>query len=249
MWAMSKPMSRLAALGLLAAVLAILVLGVAKPIVNRFQELAQAIEEQREQLAQYGAVAAQAANVRHLEQQRQAELALGEFLSGESETAMQANLQTTLSGMAQASGVRIRSARKLPERERPPFKLIGMGVNLTADIENVQKILYAIETARPYLFVESADISPLGGANPPPGRRMLEVRLDIFGGAAERAAMRPGSSSRAKTTGLLLLCAVVTALGLANWWVVTLEPGGSPAASAAPANVTATLPSPRTAAR
>ena len=124
MWTMSKTMSRAAALGLLAAVLALLVLGVAKPIVNRFQ--------------------------------------------------------TTLTSMAQASGLRIRSARKLPERERPPFRLIGMGINLTTDIESVQKILYAIETAKPYLFVEAVDISPLGGANPPPGRRMLEVRLDVF---------------------------------------------------------------------
>jgi general secretion pathway protein M len=180
MWIMSKTMSRVAALGLLAAALAFVALGVVKPIVGRFQELAQAIDEQREQLEQYGAVAAQAATVRHLEQQRQTELALGEFLSGESETAMQSALQTTLTGMAQASGLRIRSARKLPERERPPFRLIGMGINVTADIESVQKVLYAIETARPYLFVEAADISPLGGANPPPGRRMLEVRLDVF---------------------------------------------------------------------
>jgi hypothetical protein len=180
MWAMSKTMSRVAALGLLAAALAFVSFGVVKPIVNRFQELAQAIEDQHEQLEQYRAVAAQAATVRQLEQQRQAELALGEFLSGESETAVQSVLQTTLTGMVQAGGLRIRSARKLPERERPPFRLIGMGINLTADIEGVQKILYAIETARPYLFVEAADISPLGGANPPPGRRMLEVRLDVF---------------------------------------------------------------------
>jgi general secretion pathway protein M len=177
---MSKTVSRIAALGLLAAVLALLVLGVAMPIAQRFQALAQAIEDQRLQLDQYGAVAAQGANLRTLEQQRQAEFALNEFVPGDSDLAAQANLQTTLIGLAQASGVRVRSARKLPERERAPFKLVGMGLNLTTDIANVQKVLYAIETARPYLFVEAVDISPLGGANPPPGQRMLEVRLDIF---------------------------------------------------------------------
>jgi general secretion pathway protein M len=177
---MSKTVSRIAALGLLAGVLAVLVLGVAMPIVQRFQDLAQAIEDQRLQRDQYGAVAAQGANLRTLEQQRQAELALGEFLPGDSELAVQASLQTTLTGLAQASGVRIRSARKLPERERAPFKLAGMGLNLTTDVASVQKILHAIETARPYLFVEALDISPLGGANPPPGQRMLEVRLDVF---------------------------------------------------------------------
>jgi Tfp pilus assembly protein PilO len=187
MWRMSKTMSRIVALGLLAAALALPVLGVAMPVMHRFQDLAQAIEDQRLQLDQYNVVAAQGANLRQLEQQHQAELAFGEFLPGDSELVVQSNLQTTLTNLAQASGVRIRSARKLPERERAPFKLVGMGINLTTDIGNVQKILHAIETARPYLFVEALDISPLGGANPPPGQRMLEVRLDIFAAPQRRA--------------------------------------------------------------
>jgi len=180
MWRMSKPMSRIAALGLLAAALATVVLWLAMPVVQRFQELARSIEDQHAQLEQYAAFAAQAANVRTFEQQRQAELALGEFLTGENELVVQANLQKTVTGIAQASDLRIRSARKLPERERAPFKLAGLGVNLTVDIVSLQRFLHAIETARPYLFVESANIAPLGGANPPPGARLLEVRLDIF---------------------------------------------------------------------
>ena len=48
--------------------------------------------------------------------------------------------------------------------------------------------------------------------------------------------MRSGSS-RARTAGLLLLCAVVAAIGLANWWVVTFDPTGSPTVSAAPASL------------
>jgi len=50
-------------------------------------------------------------------------------------------------------------------------------------------------------------------------------------------------SSRARTAGLLLLGAVVAALGLANWWVLTLEPGASSSASAAPSGLTATVSS------
>jgi hypothetical protein len=51
--------------------------------------------------------------------------------------------------------------------------------------------------------------------------------------------MRAGSA-RARTAGLLLLGSVVAALALANWWVLTLEPSGSPAASGLPANLTTT---------
>jgi hypothetical protein len=53
--------------------------------------------------------------------------------------------------------------------------------------------------------------------------------------------MRAGSS-RARTAGLLLLGGAVAALGLTNWWVLTLEPGGSPAAGASPASFTASMP-------
>lgn len=181
MWRVSKPMRRAAALGLLTAALAVVTLGVAMPIVHRVRDLAQSLDDQQWQLRQYTAVAAREASVRTLEQRHQAELALGEFLPGDGELAAQANLQTALTGLAQSSGVRIRSARKLPDRERAPFKLMGVSVNLTTDIESLQKLLYAIETARPYMFVEAADISPLGGANPAPGGPpLLEVRLDIF---------------------------------------------------------------------
>jgi general secretion pathway protein M len=181
MWRMSKTMSRIAALGLLAGVLVVLLLWVALPIVQRFQGLSQAIEEQQRQLEQYAAMASQQTSVRSFEQRRQEELALGEFLAGENDLVIQSNLQAAVTGIAQANEIRIRSARKLPERERAPFKLAGLGISLTADVDSLQRFLYAIETKRPYLFVESANIAPLGGANPPAGARpLLEVRLDIF---------------------------------------------------------------------
>jgi hypothetical protein len=181
MWQMSKLTSRIAAVGLLVAAIAAPLFGVLLPVIQRFQDLSEAIEEQRQQLGSYLAVADQQADLRALEQQRRAELGLGEFLAGNGELAVQASLQTALSGIAQASGVRLRSTRKLAERERGPVRLAGMGLNLTAEIEGLQKLLHGIETARPYLFVEAADLSPLGGANPPLNvPRLIEIRLDIF---------------------------------------------------------------------
>jgi general secretion pathway protein M len=139
------------------------------------------VEDHRWQLEQYTAAGALEGRVRTLEQRRQAELALGQFHPGESELVAQAAPQTTMTGLAQSSGVRIRSARKLSEQDHAPLKLTGLGVNLTTDIEGLQRLLYAIETARPYLFVEAADISPLGGADPAAGGPpLLEVRLNIF---------------------------------------------------------------------
>jgi hypothetical protein len=77
--------------------------------------------------------------------------------------------------------VRILSARRLPDRERAPFKLTGLGITLVTDIESLQKLLHAMENGRPYLFVEAADFSSQGGANSTrEGPPLIEVRLDIF---------------------------------------------------------------------
>jgi hypothetical protein len=177
---LSKQASRLAALALLAGALAALVLGVALPVAQRFQELAAAVEDERLQLRDYAAFAAHQPQLEALEERHRAELERGEFLPGEGELEWRSNLQGVLTRLAEESGVRISSARQLPDRERGPFKLVGMGLNLSTDIETVQGFLYAIETARPYLFVESADISPLGGIGRESGPRLLEVRLDVF---------------------------------------------------------------------
>jgi len=191
MWRMSKSLRRTAALGLLVAVLAVLTFGVAMPTVQRFEGLVATIEEQQRQLEQFTAAADQEATVRSLEQRRAAEFALGEFLPGDSEQGVQTNLQTTIAGIAQANGVRILSARRLPDRERAPFKLTGVGISVVTDIESFQKLLHAIETGRPYLLVEAADISSQGGgANVTrEGPPLIEARLDIF--AVQRRKDRP----------------------------------------------------------
>src|SRR5262245_1469611 len=191
MWRMSKSLRRTAALGLLVAVLAVLTLGVAMPNGQRFEGRVATIEEQQRQLEQFTAAADQEATVRSLEQRRAAEFALGEFLPGDSEQGVQTNLQTTIAGIAQANGVRILSARRLPDRERAPFKLTGVGISVVTDIESCQKLLHAIETGRPYLLVEAADISSQGGgANVTrEGPPLIEARLDIF--AVQRRKDRP----------------------------------------------------------
>ncbi|HEX2257056.1 MAG TPA: type II secretion system protein GspM [Afifellaceae bacterium] len=177
---LSKSASRLAALTLLAMALAALALGVAMPLAQRFDALALSLEEQRLQLRDYAAFAAQQPQLEALEERHRAELERGEFLAGEGELEWRFNLQGVLTKLAEESGVRISSARQLPDGERGAFKLVGMGLNLTSDIETVQGFLHAVEAARPYLFVESADISPLGGGGQGSGPRLLEVRLDIF---------------------------------------------------------------------
>lgn len=176
-----RKVSRLAALGLLVAVVAVLTFGVALPITQLVQELSQALEDERRQLREYRAFAAQDSELAGIEKRYRAALAIGEFLSGETESEHRSNLQAMLGGLAEEAGISITGARPLPDRERGAFKLVGMGVNLTTDIEGAQKLLYAIETAKPYLFVESADISSVGGAgSASAGPRLLEVRLDVF---------------------------------------------------------------------
>lgn len=178
---MSKSMSRASAIAILILLLAVPVFAIALPIAMRFQTLAQSIEHQQQLLEQFTAATARGTSLQDREQQRQAAVKFSEFLLGETDLILQSNLQTALSGIAQANGVRIQSARKLPDRVRPPLRLAGIGINLTTDINSLQKLLHGIEAARPYLLVESADLAPLGNTGSAAGGpTLIEIRLDVF---------------------------------------------------------------------
>jgi len=80
------------------------------------------------------------------------------------------------------NGVKPRSMRGLPARERDGIRLLGAQVQLVTSIENVQKLLLALESHRPLLLIDFLQInqtSSSGLSNEEPAG-LLETRLDIY---------------------------------------------------------------------
>ena len=185
---LQKVSRRAAALLLVALVIFVLTFGAILPIVDGLFARAELIAQQKQQLAEYAGIVAQAAALRKRQQSLDAETQTAEFLEARSELEAQTEIQAKISELAKESDVRIRATRKLAPKERGEFLLHGLGMDLHAGIASVQKFLYAVEAARPYLFIEAATISALGGANAPSNREtVLEVRLDVYAAAFEGA--------------------------------------------------------------
>lgn len=104
------------------------------------------------------------------------------FLDGDTDARRIANLQAKLGEVAQAVGARLSSTQSAEAREREGVRLIGVQTQFTATLEELQSMLFAIETARPILIAGSLGIT----RQPDIGSKesnSLDVRLVVFGAA------------------------------------------------------------------
>jgi hypothetical protein len=85
-----------------------------------------------------------------------------------------------LSEIVSANGIKLRSARNLPSKERNDLHLLGIQLQFSAPIEKLQVILLALEEQTPVMLVENLQVTPLAISNDEE-RGNLDTRLDVFG--------------------------------------------------------------------
>ena len=171
------------------AILALAVLGVVNwivdPLATHLADARERIEEQRTLLGRLLATASRAGDGQPTENNDKSGDAARSYLPGESDAIRTAGLQTRLSEVAQSVGLRLASVLAVAPREQGEVRLLGIDVQLAASLEQVQKILFELETQQPYLFIDSLQIShaPDAGVR---GGRDLDVRLVVLGAAARK---------------------------------------------------------------
>jgi general secretion pathway protein M len=180
---LSRPVRQLAAIGLLLAALAAVVSVTILPVAARIGELREQIEGERIALGRFAALAVLQDKVAEMQRAGRAASESGAYLKGESDSLRAASLQTFLSELAGANGVRLSSTRALPPRDTDDLRLVGTRVQFTADIEQLREMLYAIESTQPFLFVEALQTRPVSAQaqRDPEYGGLLDVRLDVFG--------------------------------------------------------------------
>ena len=182
MTALQNVLSKALALALLAAVGLFAFLFIVDPWMTRSREVRDQIETERALLGRLQSASAQASKAGVPTKMAAGEI--GElFLPGASDALRLAFLQSRLGKIANDEGAVLKSVRNLPGRDRDGLRLLGVEAQLTASIEHVQRILFALESEEPHLFVETIQISPpplLSQESPNAGQN-LEVRLGLFG--------------------------------------------------------------------
>ena len=160
-----------------------LVVFVVLPLHGFFSERDGQIAEKLAVLARLTAIASQEANVQAIAADTNGQIRGDEFLSGPNENVISADLQTRLKAMTEAAGARSRAVQALPAKSSEQIKYSGSRIEMFGTIQSVQRAVYAIETAKPYLFITGAVIKPLPAANRPEVSEEpnVQAQLDIAG--------------------------------------------------------------------
>jgi general secretion pathway protein M len=173
-------------LGNLAAGLAI-VLACIVPVRDLLAERDRVILQQKTTLARLEAVAAR--ETPRPAEDKETVPGAGEFLTGKTDGIISADLHTRLKSMIEGAGAQQRSVRNLQPRADGEIRYIGSHIELFGPTAAIHRAVYAIESAKPYLFVASATIrlAPSMGKAGTPGEPILEVQLDVLGAMRSEA--------------------------------------------------------------
>jgi hypothetical protein len=182
-------LQRLAAIGLLLAVVAMGLTLLVLPLAGRFSSLRADIATQRELVGRFEAFAANKDSADAAAEQAKAALRSNLFLGGETDALRTANLQALITGLADKNGVRLSSTRGLPVQEQDGLRLFGIQAEFETGLTQLQAILAACDERRPALFVQSVQVAPLASRRRDSDE--LKVRLGVFAAVALDGETKP----------------------------------------------------------
>jgi hypothetical protein len=150
------------------------------PLQNFFDQRDADIAVQRDALARWKAVAARDEEVKAIATQVGAELNGGELLGAANEGIANAELQARLKVMAEVSGARLRSLQSSSTRATAQLKFISARIDVYGNIRAIHQTVYAMENAKPYIFVTGATLrlAALAGGSEA-AEPVIEAQLEI----------------------------------------------------------------------
>ena len=182
-YSLARPVRQFLALALLFIAFAAVCLATIVPLAAKFYDLQERIDQERSILGRLNSVTIDDRISVDSVQQAIAKRINALVVPGESESIRVAAVQSQLMAILNQNRVKPRSTRNLPSRERNGLRLVGVQVQLAAQIEQLQAALLAIEAHRPYLIVDAMHVTAASAAIGAGDdiRGLLDVRLDVFG--------------------------------------------------------------------
>lgn len=178
------------AAGLLIVVLVGCYTVLVAPLVSEYRANALEIERARLLLGRYDEISERTAQENPRPSASRSEDWKEDFLQGQGDQVLLANLQKTLGQIVATSGARFTSARMLAPQKLDGLTLLGIRLEFAGQLDAIRKAIFAIETGRPRMLVRSARLRPLrpvqvqsASTRPPVGASPISAQLDIFGAA------------------------------------------------------------------
>jgi general secretion pathway protein M len=182
--------SKAAALALLSLVIALAIGATALPLWLLHQRYDVAVEDAATRLQRYSRIV----GMRDALQKKAAQVAALEanhhFLKSAGPALAAAQLQEQAIIILDQNGGKLNSIQILPHKDDGAYRQVSVNLQLTAPLSAVKAMLYALESARPYLFVDNflirAPYNP-GARNDPATEPDLVVQFELRGYALKGA--------------------------------------------------------------
>ena len=106
------------------------------------------------------------------------------FLKGSSSALALAELQETVRATIDTNGGRVQNSSSVQgstPKEDGPYRQVAATFTLNANSQNLRRLLYALETREPYIFIDSVVIQPSiqSGFRPTPGAAEPEMFVQL----------------------------------------------------------------------
>ena len=155
----SPLVSRLAAVALLVALLAFGWLVAVEPVMAELRDTRAQIEQARDLLARYEAINAGRAGLEaELTRWREQVLPESGLFPADDPAVVAAELQSSVSGIVKRNQGDLLSIQILRGQAEGPLQTAPVRVQFSAELEAVMDILYDLESARPYLFIDNLQV-------------------------------------------------------------------------------------------
>ncbi len=181
----SPRLSRLLALAMLVFVLAVPYMAIVRPYLDAIAAGRETISEQVGMRDRYNALAAGDAAIDERLADSSDETDGGEsaYLEGASEALVAADLQNRVKTVVQDNGGVLNSTQILETTSESGFRRLAVRARMSASMEALYKVLYDLETQRPFLFIDNIDINARTVRMPDRKRETVEliVSFDLFG--------------------------------------------------------------------
>ena len=177
------PRERLLALALLAGFITLLCLGLGISLVSAFSEQSARLEYAAKRLAAYEVRRDQIPLLeKHLAGIKTQDASSSGLLTDRTAPLAAASIQSRLRPLLNRHGAEIRSIQNLPVIEEDGFEKTAVQYVFSLPESGLRDVLYAVETATPYLFLDEVSIrrpenvSEISGVLPP-----LDIRWTVTG--------------------------------------------------------------------
>lgn len=185
MTSLSPRSRRLAAVGLLVAVVLSVYSFVVGPLLASYADNRGEVAQSRAALARYQEADREIpALQKQLEAlHRQGATGAG-YLDGENETLVAAALQERLKSAVVQTGGHLNSTQVLASADKGKPHRVAVRGQMQMSIAALQRVLYTLESGSPYLFIDNLDVRPVvdvRGSAAPDSNALLDVHFDVYG--------------------------------------------------------------------